>query len=118
VEVDRGHDCAGLPLGHGRLSTREIPLRFDDDPRVVVFPDGVVVFDPVDWSYRTLAPDGLELLELLREHVVSEGADRERLLGLLLEEAAAADGLRVDELESGARAQLVQWVDLALHMYG
>lgn len=118
MEVDRGHDRAGVPLRHWRLSTRGIPLRLDGDPRVVVFPDGVIVFDPVDWSYRTLAPDGLELLGLLREHIVSEGADRERLFGVVLEAVAEADGLRVDELDSGARAQLVQWVELALHVYG
>ena len=93
-------------------------MRVDTDPRVAVYPDGAVVFDPVDWSYRTLAPDGVGLLELLRERIVAEGADRAQLLEMLVADAAAADELRVEDLGGEARAQLAQWVELALHMYG
>jgi hypothetical protein len=85
--------------------------------RIEVFDDGALLFDPVSWQFRTMAPESLDLLEMLRELIESGCTDRGSLMDRLLLEAGPGDPAENAVQRDSGRVELADWVDLARHLY-
>ncbi len=83
-----------------------------------VFEDGVVVFDPVSWCHRTMATQSLDLLDMLRELIADGHRGRDELLAILLDSIREPGDDRCDDVTDAGRRELLDWIDLARHLYG
>ena len=102
-------------VGLRRLTS--LPASAVDPDRVLRFGDGTVVFDPVAWVYRTLSPEATELLEMLRERIEDGHTSRDALLNQLAAIVVEPDDDGPVDLSDSARADLLDWIDLARHLY-
>jgi hypothetical protein len=83
--------------------------------RILKFEDGTVVFDPIAGRTRVLAAGSMLILEFLRDAIADGCSGREALLALLEAEVAGDPDAQPGDSLSGPR--LLEWVDLARHLY-
>lgn len=81
--------------------------------RVVEYPDGAVVFDPVAGAVRLLPRESLLILDFLQRLISTGIVERDRLVDALLAELSDDS----EPLDAAARERLTVWVDLARHVF-
>jgi hypothetical protein len=87
-------------------------LRLTGTARLVDYPEGAVVFDPVAGVVRILSGESRLILDYLSSLIGQGVTGRTELLDALLEELQD-DGEPVDDT---AKLRLALWVDLARHV--
>lgn len=97
----------------------ERPAEVSTAFRSTAFDDGIVVLDPVTVYLVTLAPFAEEILDFLREQIESGVQARLPLLHSLQAEIELNDYESKPEslIFDQAALSLLDWVDLALHLY-
>jgi len=77
------------------------------------YPDGVIVYDPVDGHTYALPEESFEVVQLVVDMIDEPWPDPDRVVAKVSAEVHGADGLAPTAEE---HANLRRWVDLALHL--